>query len=121
MNQSFGSWGEQLAVDHLVGLGWQIIERNWRCPAGELDIIALEPVPGAAPIAVVVEVKARRGTGYGEPLEAITTTKLRRLRRMAAQWREHSQLDLSDLRVDAIGILKPPGQAARLTHLAGVA
>ncbi|EPH00236.1 hypothetical protein HMPREF1531_02344 [Propionibacterium sp. oral taxon 192 str. F0372] len=121
MGKSFGTWGEDLAAEYLERLGWQIVERNWRCSAGEIDLVALEPVHGSPPIGVIIEVKTRHGVGYGDPLEAITSAKIARLRRLACRWRSECGLELSDLRVDAIGILKRPGLAANMTHLAGVA
>ncbi|MDR0436048.1 MAG: YraN family protein [Propionibacteriaceae bacterium] len=119
MNRLLGAWGEQIAVDHLLGLGWTIADRNWRCDAGELDIVALEPLPGRPPCVVVVEVKAKAGTRYGPPLEAITHRKLNRLRALAVRWvREHPGVGLG-LRLDAVGVLKSPGCAPRLTHVRG--
>ena len=81
-----GAWGEQAAAEYLSGLGWRVVARNWRGDGGELDLVALEPVEGAPPVGVVVEVKCRRGTGFGDPLEAITRQKNSRLRRLAGQW-----------------------------------
>lgn len=115
-----GSWGEQLAAQYLSDLGWHLVARNWRCPQGELDLVFTEPIFGRAPVGVVVEVKARSGTGFGDPLEAITDIKQQRLRTLAALWRRDSGLILSGLRVDAVGVLKEPGQAPVLRHLRGL-
>lgn len=94
-----GRTGEQLAVDHLTALGFAILDRNWRCSLGEIDIIARE-----AGTTVVVEVKTRGGMGYGHPFDAITPVKLARLRRLAAAWcAEHGPVD--DLRIDAVAIV----------------
>ena len=81
--QALGRSGEDLAVDHLEAQGYTILDRNWRCSIGEVDIVARE---GAT--TVVVEVKTRSGSGFGHPLEAITPVKLARLRRLAAAWWE---------------------------------
>ena len=62
-----GRLGEEAAARHLAGLGWTIIDRNWRCPEGELDIVARD---GAN--LVVCEVKTRSGLVYGAPVEAAT-------------------------------------------------
>jgi len=94
-----GRTGEQLAVDHLIDQGFEIIERNWRCRDGEIDIVARE-----GRTTVVVEVKTRGGTGYGHPLEAITPMKLARLRRLAGAWcAAHGPV--TALRIDAIAVV----------------
>jgi putative endonuclease len=115
-----GKWGEDLAAKHLASLGWTIAERNWRCSTGELDLIALEPVPGRAPNLVVIEVKTKSGLGFGNPLEAITATKLLRLRGLACQWRRAHPGIGEGLRIDAIGITKPPGFAPRIAHVRNI-
>ena len=115
---SLGRWGEELAAAHLAGLGWQILDRNWRCRAGELDIVALEP--GPKPCLVVVEVKTKAGPGFGDPLEAITMAKVARLGRLALWWQRcHAQVPGS-LRLDAIGITKMAGRAPVLRHVRGI-
>jgi putative endonuclease len=116
-----GRRGEDLAARHVQALGWQIVGRNWRCDQGELDIVALEPRPGGGPPRVVViEVKTRTGRGYGDPLEAITDEKLRRLRGLAARWYRGNPQAGCGLRLDAIGIVKLPGAAPELTHVKGL-
>lgn len=115
-----GAWGEQAAAEYLSGLGWRVVARNWRGDGGELDLVALEPVEGAPPVGVVVEVKCRRGTGFGDPLEAITRQKNSRLRRLAGQWWQAYSQPLSGLRLDAVGIVKVPGIRPRITHVRGI-
>ncbi|WP_341729059.1 YraN family protein [Brooklawnia sp.] len=119
--KQLGGWGEKLAADYLLGLGWLIVERNWRCSVGEADLVCLEPGPGELPAGVIVEVKCRSGTGFGDPLEAITYAKQCRLRQLATCWRRASAPALSELRVDAVGILKLPGAAPLIRHVRGVA
>lgn len=119
--RSLGEWGEELAADYLTGLGWQVVARNWRCPLGELDLVALEPHPSGGVTGVVVEVKSRAGLGFGVPLESITWAKLARLRRLAGRWRAESGLQLAALRIDGIGIVKQPGRAPQLEHVRGLA
>lgn len=112
-----GRRGEEAAVRFLEELGWRILERNWRTREGEADIIAHEP---GSDTLVVVEVKARAGIGYGSPLEAITHSKARRLRRLAAIYaREHASAARL-LRVDAIGVLWPRGGTPQLVHARGI-
>ena len=63
---TLGRRGEEIAADYLRGAGLVIVERNWRCTLGEIDIVALD-----AADTVFVEVKTRAGLGYGHPLESI--------------------------------------------------
>ena len=76
-----GRQGEALAGEFLVNQGWTIVERNWHCRFAELDIIALDP----AGEMVFVEVKYRRDTAHGTGVEAVTQTKLRRMRLAAGE------------------------------------
>ena len=87
--QQIGARGEDLACAELERQGMQVLERNWRCRLGEIDIVAAE-VGDAGRTLVFCEVKCRSGLGFGNPLEAITFTKMRTLRQLAALWmREH--------------------------------
>ena len=113
-----GRFGEGLAAAHLAGLGWTVLDRNWRCRAGELDIVALEP--GPPPCLVVVEVKTKAGPGFGDPLEAITVAKAARLGRLALWWQRCHAGVPDRLRLDAIGVTKLPGQAPALRHVRGL-
>lgn len=109
-----GRRGEDLAVTHLAAAGYRILARNWRCQEGEIDIVAAQ-----AGAIVIVEVKTRSSVAFGEPLEAITVTKLARLRRLAAHWcRTHDAH--APVRIDAIGILAPPHGDVRLDHVCGI-
>src|SRR4051794_26811102 len=83
--QVLGATGEDLAAAELSRQGLSILARNWRCSAGELDIVASEVDEGRRTL-VFCEVKCRTGLRYGDPLEAITWAKLRRLRQLAAEW-----------------------------------
>ena len=110
-----GKYGERVAAAYLADAGWQVLDRNWRCPAGELDIVALHGTE-----LVVVEVKTRTGDGFGHPAEAVTARKLARLRRLAAQWLDAHDLRPTGVRVDVIAVRTAPRGAARVEHLAGV-
>ena len=103
-----GRRGEQLAVDHLQAVGYRILDRNWRCPSGELDVVALD-----GDELVVVEVKTRSGVGYGDPLEAVTARKMTRLCVLAGRWRRaHPRVRARRTRIDLIGVVlgrhRPP-------------
>jgi putative endonuclease len=119
-NNSLAAWGEQAAAEYLLKNGWRILDRNWRCRAGELDIIAAEPCSSGPPTVVAVEVKTRAGLGYGSPLEAITRAKTLRLRRLAAIWRRAHPDIHGPQRLDAIAIVKLRGYQPQLTHVRGI-
>jgi len=116
---SLGRWGEDLAADHLRGLGWTILDRNWRCRAGEIDIVAHEPGPPLR--LVVVEVKTKSGYGFGDPLEAITVAKAARLGRLALWWQRSHRDVPGSLRLDAMGVTKVQGSAPVVRHVRGLA
>lgn len=109
-----GRWGEQLAAEHLQADGLEVLARNWRCAAGELDIVAREP-DGTV---VFVEVKTRAGTGFGVPAEAVGWAKARKLRTLACRWLlENRPPGATELRFDVIGIVRRRGHAPELSHL----
>lgn len=112
-----GRRGERIAERALVARGYEILDRNWRCPEGEIDLVALD---GAS--LVFVEVKTRTSTDFGHPFEAITPGKLSRLRRLAAAWlNERGPVrGATRLRVDAIGVLAPRDAPATIEHLEGI-
>lgn len=110
-----GRHGEQLAVRHLQADGCTVLDRNWRCREGELDIVAEE---GAT--LVFCEVKTRRGEGFGGPLAAVTPAKARRLRTLALRWLAEHRPGAVELRFDVIAVLVPRDAPARVEHLRGV-
>lgn len=111
-----GRYGEHVAATYLAEAGWEVLDRNWRGPSGELDIVAMH---GAT--LVVVEVKTRSGDGYGHPAEAVTARKLTRLRRLAAQWLAAHDVRPRSVRIDVIAVRTSRRGAATLEHLTGVA
>lgn len=114
--QTLGRRGEDHAAKYLISLGWKIVERNWRCREGELDIVAFD---GDRTI-VFVEVKTRAGLGFGSPLESITYKKVRTLMALAYRWLKSHDLRARSIRVDAIGILMRPGREPELNHVRGI-
>ncbi|SNR94949.1 putative endonuclease [Geodermatophilus saharensis] len=111
---SLGSRGESIAAAYLTDAGLRVLDRNWRCRDGELDIVARE---GAA--IVFCEVKTRRATGFGHPVEAVPPAKRRRLRTLAQRWLAAHDEHAPDLRFDVVGVLVPPAGPAVVTHLRG--
>ena len=114
-----GAYGERLAARYLTEVGMTILDRNWRCDQGEIDIVAMDD--GCL---VIVEVKTRRSLSFGSPVEAVTAVKAARLRRLAGCWiADHRSLidSVADVRIDVIGILRPTRGPAQVEHLVAVA
>jgi putative endonuclease len=109
-----GRRGEQLAAEYLERAGLRILDRNWRCETGELDIVALE-----RRVLVVCEVKTRSGVGYGLPVEAVTRSKAARIRRLAHQWLAESRARWVDVRFDVVAVLLVPGREPQVEHYEG--
>jgi putative endonuclease len=114
--KEIGQRGEDIAADYLRASGWRVLARNWRCPAGELDIIARDPHG----VVVFCEVKSRRNTSFCEPLEAITVKKLRKLRELAGHWLRTQPRYVGKFRFDGIGIVLPAGRPAQITLKRGL-
>ncbi|MGJ6963903.1 YraN family protein [Streptosporangium sp. G11] len=94
-----GKHGEQVAVDYLLAHDLQILDRNWRCPDGEIDVVARE-----GRTLVAVEVKTRSGRSHGTAFEAVTEAKIARLRRIAARWLAERQDRFDAIRVDVVAL-----------------
>ena len=107
-----GTHGERIAAAFLTDAGLRLLDRNWRCREGELDIVARE---GDA--LVFCEVKTRRGLGYGHPVEAVTRPKQVRLRTLAHRWLAAHDEHAPELRFDVVGVLVRPSRPALVTHL----
>lgn len=90
--RQLGNTGEALALQTLTAQGLTILAQNWRCPVGELDIVAQEIAPDfasgnpAATWLVLVEVRTRRGDAFGTALQAITSRKAAKLREVAEHY-----------------------------------
>ncbi len=107
--KALGRLGEALAAQALAARGYVIRERNWRCPAGEVDIVAEDGT-----VLVFVEVKTRRGRDYGSPEEAITPAKQAKLIELAATYVQQSDWR-GDWRIDVAAVeLTPDGRLLRL-------
>ena len=114
-----GAMGEALAALELEQQGLEILDRNWSCRWGELDVVALDRTDGRR-TAVFCEVKCRTGRSYGDPLESITRAKVGRLRRLAAAWMSQHSLQVDGMRIDAIGVLLEHDQKPVLVHITGI-
>ena len=96
-----GRRGEDIAAKHLESQGLVVLSRNWRCSAGELDIVATDGISTV----IFCEVKTRSGVGFGTPIEQVTLGKRRRIRRLSQIWLSTAKTGWHDLRFDVIGIL----------------
>jgi len=114
-HRALGTYGETLAARYLRERGLEVLERNWRCAEGEIDLVARD-----GDCLVVCEVKTRRGTGVGDPLEAVTHRKARRLRRLAAAYLRSRPEWCAEVRIDVIGVLAVPGRRPVLRHVVAV-
>ena len=110
-----GREGEQAAADYLGRAGFRVLDRNWRCAEGEIDIVAVE-----RHALVVCEVKTRSGTRYGPPLEAVTRAKRRRLRRLAACWLNAHGVRADQVRIDVLGLLREGTCGFTIEHIRGM-
>ncbi len=110
-----GRRGERLAEQHLLARGYRLVERNWRCRQGEIDLVVRD---GDA--LVFVEVKTRSSTAFGHPFEAITPVKLARLRRLAVEWCRAHPTERGRIRIDAVAVLAPRDAVPAIEHLVGV-
>ncbi|TWG05981.1 putative endonuclease [Streptomyces brevispora] len=114
---ALGRYGEDLAARLLTDAGMSVLERNWRCRAGEIDIVALD---GDA--LVICEVKTRRAGGFEHPMAAVTPAKADRLRRLAELWLDrHDGPPPGGVRIDLVGVVLPRRGAPRAEHARGVA
>lgn len=115
--RALGRYGEDLAARRLIEAGMRILDRNWRCREGEIDIVAAD---GDA--LVVCEVKTRRAGWYEHPMAAVRPEKTARLRLLAERWLEqHGGPPPGGVRIDVIGVLLPARGAPVVQHARGVA
>ena len=98
-----GAYGERVAERFLLEAGLVVLERNWRCPFGEIDIVARD-----GDCLVVCEVKTRSSPAFGHPVEAVTAVKTRGVRPR-------------EIRIDVVAVLRSVQGPATVTHLRAVA
>ena len=112
--EAVGAYGERVALRYLQQAGLVVLDRNWRCAAGELDIVARE---GDA--LVICEVKTRRTQRYGAPVEAVVPAKAARLRRLAVHWIQATGVHPDTVRFDVVSIRPQRSGPARVDHVRG--
>jgi putative endonuclease len=114
-NSGLGSYGERLAARRLVDDGMTLVDHNWRCRDGEIDLVLRD-----GDVLVFCEVKTRSTAAYGHPLETVTPAKAHRLRRLAARWLQEHEVHADGIRIDVVGVLLAERGAAEVEHLRGV-
>ena len=110
-----GAYGERVAARHLAEQGLVVLDRNWRCDEGEVDLVLRD-----GRTLVVCEVKTRTSLDHGSPHEAITDAKLGRLQRLAARWAEAHAVNAPEVRVDLVAVLQPGKGRALVEHVRGI-
>ncbi len=119
-NKPLGRTGEDLARRALRKRGMKILARNYRCPAGEIDLIALDPSTrkdfGCETIAFV-EVKTRSSDRYTDPEAAVNADKQRRIRKVADYYlARHDAAELA-VRFDIVSVLIRPDEKPQIKHI----
>ncbi len=109
--KKLGQRGEDLAAAHLEERGYVVRERNWRCPVGEIDIVAQ-----AGKCLAFVEVRTRRGRKYGTPEESVTPAKQAKLVEVAQTYLQEHRWD-GDWRIDVVAVEMTPGGKLRRVEL----
>jgi putative endonuclease len=110
-----GRYGAGVATRHLVEQGMVLLDRNWRCEAGEIDLVLRD-----GDVLVVCEVKTRSSDAYGTPHEAVTPDKLDRLKRLGVLWAETHEVHPDDLRIDLVAVHPQVRGAALVEHVPGL-
>jgi putative endonuclease len=107
--QALGRRGEEIAANWLAKQGYKIIERNFRCRLGELDLIAQHRTE-----LVFVEVRCRQGQVYGWPEETIDVNKQRKLRKLASFYLQRNNICEQFCRFDVVAITFQGTEPARI-------
>jgi putative endonuclease len=113
-NRQVGQWGEDAALAYLRGFGYSLLERNFRCRSGEVDLIMQDGRE-----IVFVEVKTRRSLRYGAPQEAVGWSKQQKVRTLAQYYLQKNGLSDIDTRFDVVAIMLSAGGHS-IEHLQGV-
>lgn len=111
-NRTLGERGEAIAAAYLKGQLFTIIERNFRCKGGEVDIIARD-----GKTLVFVEVKTRRTLSFGPPQMALTPFKQRQISKAALTWLAKKKQFNASARFDVIAIIAPDHEVPQIEHI----
>jgi putative endonuclease len=110
--RQLGRRGEDIAVAYLRRQGYRVLDRNWRCPAGELDVVAREGETLA-----FVEVRTRRGERFGTPEESITPAKGAKLLELAKTYLQEGGLTDQNWRIDVVAVELEGGDKVKRVNL----
>lgn len=110
-----GRRGEALAASYLEAAGVDLVDHNWRCALGEIDLVAID-----GSTLVVIEVKTRSSLDFGHPMEGISATKLQRLYLLGSMWAQAHELRFSAIRVDAVAIVDDGTGEPQIDYLQAV-
>jgi len=114
--QALGAFGEDVAARHLREQGMVVLDRNWRCAEGEIDLVLRD-----GPVLVVCEVKTRSSLACGTPHEAVPDSKLERLQRLGQRWLAAQGFEPpGGTRVDLVAVLRPRTGATCVEHVRGI-
>jgi putative endonuclease len=113
--QALGAYGEELAARHLSRLGMTVLDRNWRCDIGEIDLVLRDDST-----LVICEVKTRSSTAFGTPHEAVTPRKLARMRALAHRWLRAHDVRPLDVRLDMVCVIRPRRGPVEIDHVPGL-
>ena len=111
-NLSLGTQGEEIAVAFLEGRKFKVLERNFRCKGGEVDIVARD-----GRTLVFIEVKTRRTLEFGPPQAAVTPFKQRQISKAALTWLVKNRLTEAPARFDVVAVLLRDGAAPFIEHI----
>lgn len=113
-NINVGKLGEEIAEAFLTARGFRILERNFRCKGGEVDLITRDPGDKSL---IFVEVKARRSLSYGVPQLAVTPFKQRQISKAALTWLSKNRMHDTNARFDVIAILLDSKGTHKIEHI----
>jgi putative endonuclease len=115
-SRALGAYGETLAARHLSQeQGMVLLDRNWRCEAGEIDLVLRD-----GRVLVVCEVKTRSSTACGHPHEAVTPAKVARLVDLGVRWQEAHGIHAPELRIDLVCVIRPRRGPSIVDYVRGV-
>jgi putative endonuclease len=104
--RALGAAGEAAVARWYEAEGYEVVDRNWRCRDGELDLVVTEPG-----VIVFCEVKTRRGAQFVAPYDAVTPAKQRRIRRLAVRWLGEHRVRAHSIRFDVASVVHERGRA----------
>ncbi|MFT3943219.1 MAG: YraN family protein [Ancrocorticia sp.] len=117
-NRELGAWGEELAARNFRARGIDVLDRNWRCRQGEIDLVCWDPQRRTL---FACEVKTRREGGFVPSLESVSRSKLARLRLLLSQWLASHDYCGAAVSIDVVAITVREGEGWDLCHVEAVA